>query len=339
MATAIDPAARLDALLATSERRIQRAFVDIVATVKSEQSLTEIADLIERGRVQEAITRAGADMGGRLSNTTSKMFQISADGMNSFFIEAVQVNVDFDITNVRAVRFLRQEKLRLIQEITSSQVKSIRSALVAGTEAGVNPIAQARNFRAAIGLTGKQEAAVRNFERMLQEGSSEALTRELRDHRFDGTLRRAIAGEPLTGAQIKLMTQRYRERYIKFRSETIARTEALRAVNAGSHEMIVQAVDAGKIDAEQITRQWNTSLDGRERASHAAMHLQNSRFGEAFTSGAGFDLMFPGDPTAPAAETIQCRCAVTTRVSGLGSVGTKQTPPAPKPRRKPGSEF
>ena len=195
--------------------------------------------------------------------------------------------------------------------------RTVRRALVAGTEAGVNPIAQARNFRAAIGLTETQLAAVDNFERMLREGSAEALTRELRDKRFDRTVARAIAGDPLSEDQINLMTRRYRERYVKFRSETIARTEALRAVNAGSHEMIQQAVEAGKIDAAQITRQWNTSLDGRERASHAAMHLQPRGFGEAFTSGDGFALMFPGDPAAPAKETIQCRCAVTTRVSGV----------------------
>ena len=335
MATAIDPAARLEALLATSEKRIQRAFVDIVATVKNEQSLTEIADLIERGRVQEAITQAGADLGGRLSNTTSKMFQISADGMNSFFIEAVQVNVDFDITNVRAVRFLRQEKLRLQGEVTRSMTRSVRQALVAGTEAGVNPIAQARNFRAAIGLTGKQEAAVRNFERMLRSGSAEALTRELRDKRFDRTVARAIAGDPLSEDQINLMTRRYRERYIKFRSETIARTEALRSVNAGSHEMIQQAGEAGKIDADQITRQWNTSLDGRERKSHRDTHEQIRGFGETFKTGAGFSLLFPGDPAAPGSETIQCRCVVSTRVKGLGSVGAKSPPPKPKKTPKP----
>lgn len=317
MATATDPAARLDALLSSSERRVQRAFSDIVSSIKSEQSLTDIGDLITTGRVQEAINRAGAEMGARLSSTTSRMFQLSADKMAVFFIEGMQVNADFDITNVRAVRFLRQEKLRLIQEITSSQASAIRRSLVAGTEAGLNPIDQARNFRSVIGLTGKQEVAAQNFERLLREGSSEALTRELRDHRFDRSIARALRGEPLTNDQIKLMTRRYRERFVKQRAETIARTEALRAVNAGRHEMIQQAVEAGKIDPTKVTQQWNTSLDGRERASHAAMHLQTRGFGQAFTSGDGFALLFPGDPNAPAGETIRCRCAVTTRVSGV----------------------
>jgi hypothetical protein len=325
MVTATDPAARLEALLSAAESRIDRAFSSIIASVKDQQSLTEIADLIASGRVQEAITRVGAEMGGRLSSTTAKMFQISADRMSAFFIEGMQVNVDFDITNVRAVRFLRQEKLRLIQEITSSQISAIRSSLVSGTEAGLGPIDQARNFRSVIGLTKKQDAVVRNFESLLREGSSKDLSRmlrdnrfKLRDHRFDRSIERALrSGEPLTNEQIELMTRRYRERFVKHRAETIARTEALRAVNAGRHEMIQQAVEAGKIDPAKITQQWFTRLDDRERASHAFMNEQKRGFGQAFTSGAGFALMFPGDPLAPASETVMCRCAVTTRVSGV----------------------
>jgi hypothetical protein len=317
MATAIDPAARLEALVASGGRQIQRAFIDIVATIRDEQSLTDIADLIEAGRVQDAVTRAGADMGARLSNTTSNLFQLSADRMAVFFKEGVQINVDFDITNVRAVRFLRQEKLRLQGEITRKLTRAVRRALVEGTEAGLNPIAQARGFRSVLGLTETQDAAVKNFERLLREGSSEALNRELRDHRFDGSIRRAIDGDPLTSEQIDRMTRRYRERFVKERSETIARTESLRAANAGRHEMIQQAVEAGKIDPDRLTQQWFTQLDERERKSHRFMNEQKRGFGEAFTSGAGFALMFPGDPTAPAAETIRCRCAVTTRVSGV----------------------
>jgi HK97 family phage portal protein len=49
---------------------------------------------------------------------------------------------------------------------------------------------------------------------------------------------------------------------------------------------------------------WITSLDGRERDSHAAIHGERKPFGQAYSNG----LMYPGDPSGPAEEVIQCRC-------------------------------
>ncbi len=340
MATAVDQAARIEALLSSADARIQRSFLDIVNSIKSDTSLKEIADLIESGRVADAVTRAGADLGGRLSNETSSIFQISSNKMATFFAGALELNVDFDITNTRAVRFLREDRLRQIQAFSSDMRTATRQALVRGTQAGINPRAQARLFRDAIGLTPFQERAVDNYRRLLETGNLEALERELRDRRSDKKVRRLFeSNQRLSNKEINLMTERYRERYLKYRSEVIARTESLRAVHAGQRELIDQAVEAGKVDPTKITFQWNTRLDGRERKSHEFMHEQIRRLNGSqalpFTSGAGNSLRFPGDPFAPAAETIQCRCVVTTRVSGVSPAGAKAVPPAPPPRPKP----
>ncbi len=340
MATAVDQAARIEALLSSADARIQRGFLDIVNSIKSDTSLKEIADLIESGRVADAVQRAGADLGGRLSNETSSIFQISSNNMATFFAGALELNIDFDITNNRAVRFLRDEKFRMIQGFSSDMTQATRQALVRGTQAGINPRAQARLFREAIGLTPFQERAVENYRSLLQGGNLEALERELRDRRFDPTVRRAFAdGRALSNKEIDRMTTRYRERYLKYRSEVIARTESLRAVHAGQRELIDQAVEAGKVDPTKVTFEWNTRLDDRERKSHRFMDGQIRRLnGEnalPFISGLGNSLRFPGDPFAPGADTIQCRCVVTTRVSGVSPAGAKAVPPAPKPRAKP----
>ncbi len=340
MATAVDQAARIEALLASADARIRRAFLDITQSIKSDLSLKEIADLIESGRVADAVHRAGADFGGRLSNETSSIFQISSNKMATFFAGALELNVDFDITNTRAVRFLRDDRLRLIQAMTADVRGSVRQALVRGTQAGINPRAQARLFRDAIGLTPFQERAVDNYRDLLRGGNAEALERELRDRRFDPRVKRAFAdGRALSTKEIDRMTVRYRERYLKYRSEVIARTESLRAVHAGQRELIDQAVGEGKVDPTKLSFEWNTRLDGRERQSHQVMHGQIRKLTGSgagpFVSGAGNSLRFPGDPFAPASETIQCRCVVTTRVSGVSPAGAKSVPPAPKPRPKP----
>ena len=158
--------------------------------------------------------------------------------------------VDFDAINDRAVRLMRENKLRLVREFLDSQRAATQHALVEGVTEGLNPIAQARAFRDSIGLTSRQEAAVGNYRRLLQTGDRDALVRALRDRRYDPTVRRAIASDrPLTTSQIDRMVARYRERYIKYRSEVIARTESLKIVHQGNDEMYHQAVESGKLDA------------------------------------------------------------------------------------------
>jgi hypothetical protein len=108
------------------------------------------------------------------------------------------------------------------------------------------------------------------------------------------------------------MVDRYRERYIKHRSEVIARTEALRAVHQGVDEMFEQAFEAGTLDPNELDREWDDSVDARVRHSHSFMNGQRRSVKEPFLSGNGNLIMYPGDPSAPASDSIQCRCAVVT---------------------------
>ena len=198
---------------------------------------------------------------------------------------------------------MQGERLRFIREFTDSQRDATRVALVDGIERGLNPIEQARNFRSSVGLTARQQEAVINYRRLLGragEGDSEALTRQLRDRRFDPTVRRAVAGrEPLSQAQIDRMVERYRERYIKYRAEVIGRTEALRAVHAGNDEGYRQAIDGGAIDLDEIQRTWVTARDERVRETHRDAGGQVRGIDEPFIVG-GAQLRYPGDSQGPA---------------------------------------
>jgi uncharacterized protein with gpF-like domain len=60
---------------------------------------------------------------------------------------------------------------------------------------------------------------------------------------------------------------------------------------------------------------WNTAGDERVRESHADMEGQQVPLGQPFVSGLGNDLMYPGDPSAPAEDVINCRCVVTRELS------------------------
>lgn len=268
-----DPESRILGLIGKAEPRLRDALLNAVYAARTELSLNEIVKLLEAGLFDEAIDRAATVGAISLAEEYAAVYTATGQAGAKFLTDAIGVVVGFDQVNHRAVQYMQSERLRFIQDFTSEQRRATRDALTDGIRRGLNPKDQARNFRNSIGLTQRQQAAVINYRNLLSEGSSEALTRQLRDRRFDSTIRRSIATkDPLTTTQIKRMTDRYGERYLKYRAEVIGRTEALRAVHAGNDELYHQAVEQGHFGAHQVERTWNTSRDGRERQSHAQLN-------------------------------------------------------------------
>jgi uncharacterized protein with gpF-like domain len=158
-----------------------------------------------------------------------------------------------------------------------------------------------------------------NYRRLLREGSREALTRDLRDRRFDTTVSSAASsGEPLADSQIDRMVDRYRARSLQYRAEVIARTESVRVSSIARQEAFRQTLQQANLDEGVVVRTWMATLDERVRDSHRAMHGQKRGLAEAFESPSGASLMFPGDPSAPAEEVINCRCVLGYSIAPLG---------------------
>ncbi|MFJ8301586.1 phage minor head protein [Streptomyces sp. NPDC094447] len=91
------------------------------------------------------------------------------------------------------------------------------------------------------------------------------------------------------------------------RAVTVARTETLAAVNAGVYR-------SAQLDAEARGdpapfKQWIATADPRTRDTHREADKQRTLLTEPFRVG-GAQLLFPGDPTGPANEVINCRCSM-----------------------------
>jgi len=86
------------------------------------------------------------------------------------------------------------------------------------------------------------------------------------------------------------------EKITKGRALTIARTEIQVANQVGIHEAYKQAQIPIKI--------WVAVMDSATRDSHAMLDGQERPMDVPFDNG----LMFPGDPSGSAGETINCRC-------------------------------
>lgn len=85
---------------------------------------------------------------------------------------------------------------------------------------------------------------------------------------------------------------------------------------------------AAELDDEHrdITREWVSRMDGRQRDSHGAAHGQVQAVGAPFIVGESL-LRYPGDPLAPVRETANCRCWLRHR-----SKSTGRFVPAPAPQ-------
>lgn len=87
------------------------------------------------------------------------------------------------------------------------------------------------------------------------------------------------------------------------RATVIARTEAIGALNAGRAESF-RALAEQEPD-QPLERIWLATDDSRTRDSHRLADGQRVALGQPFIVG-GFELAFPGDPSGPPQEVIQC---------------------------------
>ena len=317
-----DTKERIDAMLAREERRIALIFQLAIRNVTDQLDLEAIAALIERGQLEEALL-VTQQIAAQLGNAAQTAFIGAGTSTAAWLAGAGVGSVIFDQVNQRAVQAMRDNTLRLINEFAAEQRRATKAALLDGIQRGLNPREQARAFRSAIGLTEYQVGIVNNYRRKLSavgrtgvpKGEQlKALENALRDGRSDRSVRRAIRRmEPLSAEQIDKMVERYRKRFIKYRSEVIARTEALRAVHEGTEEAFRQGAEQGSWALEDLERTWDASGDARVRPSHRFLDGQKRGFGEVWRTSNGV-LRYPGDPNAPASETAQCRCVLLTRV-------------------------
>ena len=215
----------------------------------------------------------------------------------------------FDLYTERVLSTLRQFQDTLIKELSQNSRDAVFRIVTEAARRGEPPEAIASDIRAAIGLTDRQMQAVSNFRRMLEDGDKAALTRDLRDQRYDSAVRRAIdAGE--TPSRIDEMVTAYADRYLDYRAETIARTESVRAVNLGLHDSYQQAVDNETFPKEAITRRWLVDLDERTCPICMAIPGLNPN-GVAVDE----DFVTPQGPIADPPIHPRCRCGVQYRTN------------------------
>lgn len=318
------------------EGQIAEAILEAIRDIKSEVKLKEVVDALTRGNAEEVIRILNLD-----ESFLDPVYRAIASSYLASGASAVQVAIaQSPKANRLVVRFSGNspEVAALIQAgftraataITSASKDAIREIVAAGVMNGRHPSSIAidiigrleRGSKTRVGgvlglnthLVSYLEAARQELESGDPSMMRNYLTRALRDKRYDSAVEIAIEkGKKLKTKLIQNALSEYSDGLLQFRARTIARTEAISAMNGGRHQAFAQMVKSGKIDERDITRKWRSGGDDRTRDTHRLMDDPSYNvkgLTEPFVSPSGARMMHPGDSTlgAPPEEIINCRC-------------------------------
>lgn len=273
---------------------MRRAYLQAMARLRRRNEAGNVERLIGEGRWEEAI--AGLDEAAE---------EVSAE-FRAAFLVVVKVLADavrdvapngfaFDVTHWRVqdlfrrmesnlvTMFRRDARAATLDAVTRRQPGDVSWALGLGTDQA----AHVRRFRAGLGTSDRER--------------SRRTARELPP-------RAAIS----PGTQIAMINQLVTQLRLA-QANRVGLWLGQLAVQQAADITLRMAVEFGAI--RQARRTWHTRRDPLVRDSHSPMDGQERDLGVPFTSGANVNLMFPGDPRAPAKETRECRCGLTVSFS------------------------
>ena len=352
---------KLEALAAKLQPAIAKALLAALEKVASLIDLEAVAKALEAGRVDQVMAMLGGNAMEAAYDPVRAELRSAVDAGATAALAAIPSKnplmvVRFDSLNPNVVSYVRGYTFNLIREVTREQVAAVRQTVTDGLVAGKNPRAVARDVKQTVGLTDRQAKAVLNFRRELETfharktaagwnlgakvsrapGGSQTfavdadgnpldgvMERRLRDFRFDRTLANAMkTGKPLKPEQIDKMVEAYQRKYLQYRAQTIARTEALRSLNAGQRLAWTQAVEQGIVQGSLIRRRWVVAKD--ERTCPTCRPIPRMNEGEeGFGIGVDEEFRTPAGPMRLPPAHPNCRCTVFVRVIEESMVGQK----------------
>jgi len=291
---------------------VQAEFVAAMRQARAGVDMKALEDAIARGDVDAAFRALRFDAADLFKTDTAITAAMNAGGgyqMGAFQHAtrrapiASRIVQSFGGRGERAERIALELGSRLVTEVLDDTRVLIAQTIRGGLEAGAGPLRTALDIGGRV-VNGKRQGGLVGL-----------------DSRRAGWVqnyRAKLLAEGRVQSQIDRMAQQYSNKLLRQRGETIARTETLKALNAGRQEALDQLIENPNNDvrAEDVVRAWDSAGDGKTRPTHVAADLQDPvPQGQPFIVG-GYSLMYPGDTSlgAPAEEVINCRCYVDVRI-------------------------
>lgn len=266
--------------------KVRQLFLEAIERIKTAVKTQELQAAIESGNVdavvrvldleQEMKTALGPEITKPLEDAMLEAGRETP--AKTFPTGGGRLSMRFDMANPRVADFVRQYDFGLIRQVSQETRDAIRGVVLDAMQFGGHPREQARQIREMIGLTTRQSQAVINYRSALEE-------------------------EERPADQIERMTAKYRQKMLRLRAENIARTETLRAANAGQDLAWRQAADGGLLNSSSLRIGWLVTPDDRLCEFCEAVPDLNPdgiKLGESFDTDFG-PVQYP--PLHP-----QCRC-------------------------------
>ena len=259
------------------EGDFRREFLDEVASYANNPVLKKLLKDIESGSFT-----VGSSLSSSLANitfTSSRLDALARKAMGrSARITAkttTGLELGFNVINPEVVAVARTMSINLSTSLNKSTRETLRKIIQDAVEGNLTTIQAARKIRTHVGLIPKHADAVdRYYDTLIQSGVKKKLAQKQADA--------------------------YAQRLLKYRSETIARTEIARAVGEGQTAMWKQMVADGylPVDAKRV---WVTALDERTCEICEPMNgVETDIFGSWNTAN--------GFVSHPQATHPNCRC-------------------------------
>lgn len=309
----------MEALTGRLENKLRAAWVQAMRELKDLNGLPGLEARIAASDTAELIR--GIDVATEaFTSDVAAGYVFAAQRAAKVIDGVVEQAFRFSITDPAAHEWMTGIANDLAASLVEEQQTVARMVVRDGIMRGLSERAIAEDVQGSIGLSPASLQQVWNYRATLEANDYARAARDyqLADGRYDAALVRADdAGTTIGPDRLDGIVDAYRNNWVKFRANGIALESAQEASHAGVRDAFGQAVDKGVFASGDVEREWHTVGDDRVRDSHADMAGQKRDLDTPFTSGAGVDLMYPGDPDAPAKETAGCRCSVAVRVRGF----------------------
>lgn len=219
-----------------------------------------------------------------------------------------------------SIKELQEQNLNSFPELNDEQRKKVIVELTAGIITGNNPKNSARRFRDCLMINAEQEADISAYRQFLIDFNPKSIEVKFRDRRYDRTISNAIKRKiPLPSEYVEKLVAHYRQRLLRDYSESIARTESLKAIHMSEYNGLLAALLSGKIKVN-LKRLWRAGPGTNCReAEHDLIPTLNPygvKINESFITKLGL-LRFPLDPLGVKGDIINCTCAVTYKIDNI----------------------
>jgi hypothetical protein len=276
LATAAEPGVR-DAFL-RAVRTLRRG-LDLVALEQAllAQDTEAVLRLVPLVVLTEALVAAEAALDAARLGAAEAAWRTAVraiEAQRAALGPAERIGLSFDQQSPDVVAAFQRAGAARVREITDETRRALQQLVTRAYESGRHPRELAREISQLVGLTTRQEAAV-------------------------ARLRAALEAEGLTGARLERRVGQVARRLLRQRAETIAQTEANRAMNDGQRAAWSRLEAAGQLSPQQFAREWVTVLPAA-RVCKLCTPLDRARapLGGTFPGGGG-----NGPPRHP-----RCRC-------------------------------